>query len=159
MKGPVAAGRLLRGGRGFAGEIAHLPLDPAGPSCACGHHGCLSALVGLPAVVRRLLPDAEADGPVTDYLPELTRIVDVQLARLLKRLTAQGITLQVDDPAKKRLAEEGYDPQFGARPLKRAIQDHLLNPLAQRLLAGDFKSGDIVKASAGKDGELTFTAG
>jgi len=90
---------------------------------------------------------------------ELTRIVDVQLARLLKRLTAQGVTLQVDDPAKKRLAEEGYDPQFGARPLKRAIQDHLLNPLAQRLLAGDFKSGDIVKASAGKDGELTFTAG
>ncbi|QKW14472.1 ROK family transcriptional regulator [Verrucosispora sp. NA02020] len=73
--GIIAAGRLLRGGRGFAGGIGHLPVDPAGPPCDCGGRGCLTALVGLPAVVRRLLPDAEADGPVTDYLPELTRIV------------------------------------------------------------------------------------
>ncbi|WBB53086.1 ROK family transcriptional regulator [Verrucosispora sp. WMMD573] len=73
--GIIAAGRLLRGGRGFAGAVGHLSLEPTGPSCACGAHGCLTALVGLPAVVRRLLPDAEADGPVLDYLPELTRIV------------------------------------------------------------------------------------
>ncbi|WP_307868868.1 ROK family transcriptional regulator [Micromonospora sp. C95] len=73
--GIIAAGRLLRGGRGFAGEIGHLSLDPGGPSCVCGAHGCLTALVGLPAVVRRLLPDAEVDGPVIDHLPELTRIV------------------------------------------------------------------------------------
>ncbi|MER5454462.1 ROK family transcriptional regulator [Micromonospora sp. NPDC002389] len=73
--GIIAAGRLLRGGRGFAGGIGHLPVDPAGPPCDCGGRGCLTTLVGLPAVVRRLLPDAEADGPVTDYLPELTRIV------------------------------------------------------------------------------------
>ncbi|MGW0504973.1 ROK family transcriptional regulator [Micromonospora sp. NPDC003241] len=73
--GIIAAGRLLRGGRGFAGGIGHLPVDPAGPPCDCGGRGCLTTLVGLPAVVRRLLPDVEADGPVTDYLPELTRIV------------------------------------------------------------------------------------
>ncbi|MEV6814169.1 ROK family transcriptional regulator [Micromonospora sp. NPDC051296] len=73
--GIIAAGRLLRGGRGFAGEIGHVSLDPAGPVCSCGGRGCLTALVGLPAVVRRLLPDAEADGPITDYLPELDRIV------------------------------------------------------------------------------------
>ncbi|MDG4797743.1 ROK family transcriptional regulator [Micromonospora sp. WMMD1082] len=73
--GIIAAGRLLRGGRGFAGGIGHLPLDPAGPPCACGARGCLTALVGLTAVVCRLLPDAEADGMVVDYRPELTRIV------------------------------------------------------------------------------------
>ncbi|MEU6020184.1 ROK family transcriptional regulator [Micromonospora sp. NPDC047134] len=73
--GIIADGRLLRGGRGFAGEIGHLCLDPAGPPCSCGNRGCLTALVGLPAVVRRLLPDVEADGPVTDYLPEVQRIV------------------------------------------------------------------------------------
>ncbi|KKK07755.1 ROK family transcriptional regulator, partial [Micromonospora sp. HK10] len=72
--GLVSGGRLLRGGRGFAGEIGHVPLDPAGPVCACGRRGCLAALTGVDAVVRRLLPDAEQDGPVTDYLPELDRI-------------------------------------------------------------------------------------
>jgi ATP-dependent Clp protease ATP-binding subunit ClpA len=60
--------------------------------------------------------------------------------------------------ARKRLAEEGYDPQFGARPLKRAIQDLLLNPLAQRLLAGDFKPRDTVIVSANAAGDLEFTA-
>jgi ATP-dependent Clp protease ATP-binding subunit ClpB len=56
------------------------------------------------------------------------------------------------------LAEEGYDPQFGARPLKRAIQDLLLNPLAQRLLAGDFKPRDTVNVSADGSGDLEFSA-
>jgi ATP-dependent Clp protease ATP-binding subunit ClpA len=63
----------------------------------------------------------------------------------------------VTDSARKRLAEEGYDPQFGARPLKRAIQDLLLNPLAQRLLAGDFKPRDMVGVSADASGNLNFT--
>ncbi|MGC4808244.1 ROK family transcriptional regulator [Micromonospora sp. DT233] len=72
--GVLAAGRLLRGGRGFAGEIGHATVDPAGPACPCGRAGCLEALIGLPAVVRRLLPDTAADGPVTDFLPELERI-------------------------------------------------------------------------------------
>ena len=86
---------------------------------------------------------------------ELARIVDIQLGRLDQRLTQQNLTLDVDAAAKKLLASEGYDPQFGARPLKRAIQEHLLDPLATKLLAGEFKPGDKIKVSA-KDDELVF---
>ena len=86
---------------------------------------------------------------------ELARIVDIQLGRLEQRLAQQNLTLDVDAAAKKLLASEGYDPQFGARPLKRAIQEHLLDPLATKLLAGEFKPGDKIKVSA-KDGELVF---
>jgi ATP-dependent Clp protease ATP-binding subunit ClpC len=68
---------------------------------------------------------------------ELSRIVDIQLEKLKKRLAQQNLTLDVDKAAKKLLAKEGYDPQFGARPLKRAIQEHILNPLSMRLLEGD----------------------
>ena len=86
---------------------------------------------------------------------ELTRIVDIQLAQLEKRLTQQSLTLDVDRAAKTLLAKEGYDPQFGARPLKRAIQEHLLDPLATKLLAGEFKPGDKIKVTA-KDDALAF---
>jgi ATP-dependent Clp protease ATP-binding subunit ClpB len=86
---------------------------------------------------------------------ELARIVDIQLGRLEQRLVQQNLTLEVDAAAKKLLASEGYDPQFGARPLKRAIQEHLLDPLATKLLAGEFKPNDRIKVSA-KDGELVF---
>jgi ATP-dependent Clp protease ATP-binding subunit ClpB len=91
---------------------------------------------------------------------ELTKIVDIQLVRVMKRLADQNLSLVVDDDAKKLLGREGYDPQFGARPLKRAIQDKLLNPLAQRLLAGDFKPGDRIDVKVGRsDDELVFTKG
>jgi len=86
---------------------------------------------------------------------ELARIVDIQLGRLEQRLAQQNLTLDADAAAKKLLASEGYDPQFGARPLKRAIQEHLLDPLATKLLAGEFKPGDKIKVGA-KDGELIF---
>jgi ATP-dependent Clp protease ATP-binding subunit ClpB len=86
---------------------------------------------------------------------ELSRIVEIQLGRLEKRLAQQNLTLDVDAAAKKLLASEGYDPQFGARPLKRAIQEHLLDPLATKLLAGEFKPGDKIKVST-KDGKLVF---
>jgi ATP-dependent Clp protease ATP-binding subunit ClpB len=82
---------------------------------------------------------------------ELARIVDIQLGGLEKRLAQQNLTLDVNAEAKKLIAREGYDPQFGARPLKRAIQEHLLDPLATKLLAGEFKPGDKIKVSA--DGE------
>jgi ATP-dependent Clp protease ATP-binding subunit ClpB len=82
---------------------------------------------------------------------ELSRIVDIQLARVIARLAEQHFTLKVDDAAKKLLAKEGYDPQFGARPLKRAIQDHLLNPLATQLLAGEFKPGETINVTAKGD--------
>jgi len=86
---------------------------------------------------------------------ELAKIVEIQIARLEKRLAPQNLTLDVDAAAKKLLAQEGYDPQFGARPLKRAIQEQLLNPLSMRLLEGEFKPGDRIKVSA-SDGELVF---
>ncbi|MGB7769223.1 MAG: ATP-dependent chaperone ClpB [Verrucomicrobiia bacterium] len=86
---------------------------------------------------------------------ELAKIVEIQIARLEKRLAQQNLTLDVDDRAKKLLAKEGYDPQFGARPLKRAVQEHLLNPLSMKLLEGDFKPGDRIKVST-SDGELVF---
>jgi ATP-dependent Clp protease ATP-binding subunit ClpB len=88
----------------------------------------------------------------------LGRIVDIQLDQVIRRVAAQHIHLRVNDLARKRLAEEGYDPQFGARPLKRAIQDLMLNPLAQRLLAGDFKPRDTVSVSVTAAGDLEFTA-
>jgi ATP-dependent Clp protease ATP-binding subunit ClpB len=86
---------------------------------------------------------------------DLARIVDIQLQRLEKRLTQQQLTLEVDRSAKQLIAKEGYDPQFGARPLKRAIQDRLLDPLATKLLLGEFKPGDRIKVAA-HGGELEF---
>jgi ATP-dependent Clp protease ATP-binding subunit ClpB len=78
--------------------------------------------------------------------------VDIQLEKLKKRLAQQQLTLDVDSAAKKLLAKEGYDPQFGARPLKRAIQEHILNPLSMRLLEGEFKPGDHIQVTAKGDG-------
>ncbi|HEU5396853.1 MAG TPA: ATP-dependent chaperone ClpB [Verrucomicrobiae bacterium] len=86
---------------------------------------------------------------------ELSRIVEIQVARLEKRLAQQNLTLDVDAAAKKLLAKEGYDPQFGARPLKRAVQEQLLNPLSMKLLEGEFKPGDRIKVTA-KGEELQF---
>jgi ATP-dependent Clp protease ATP-binding subunit ClpB len=82
---------------------------------------------------------------------ELGRIVNIQLERLEQRLAQQNLTLDVDKDAKALLAKEGYDPQFGARPLKRAIQEHLLDPLAMKLLAGEFKPGEKIKVGADGD--------
>jgi ATP-dependent Clp protease ATP-binding subunit ClpB len=87
---------------------------------------------------------------------EIARIVEIQLGRLEQRLAQQNLTLDVDAAAKKLLASEGYDPQFGARPLKRAIQEHLLDPLATKLLAGEYKPGDKIKVTV-KDDELVFS--
>jgi len=86
---------------------------------------------------------------------ELTRIVDIQLRRLEQRLAQQNLTLELDAAAKKLLATEGYDPQFGARPLKRAVQEHLLNPLSMKILEGEFKPGDKIQVTADGD-ELKF---
>jgi ATP-dependent Clp protease ATP-binding subunit ClpB len=86
---------------------------------------------------------------------QISAIVDIQLKRLERRLEQQNLQLEVDQSAKKLLASEGYDPQFGARPLKRAIQELLLDPLSLKLLSGEFKPGDRIKAAA-HDGELEF---
>ncbi|MEM9578914.1 MAG: ATP-dependent chaperone ClpB [Pseudomonadota bacterium] len=83
---------------------------------------------------------------------DMDGIVDIQMARLLKRLAGRKITLNLDEGARKWLADEGYDPVFGARPLKRIIQRALQDPLAEMLLAGDVKDGDVVEVSAGSEG-------
>jgi ATP-dependent Clp protease ATP-binding subunit ClpB len=86
---------------------------------------------------------------------QLSHVVDIQIQRLEKRLAQQQLTLDVDRSAKQLIVKEGYDPQFGARPLKRAIQDLLLDPLATKLLVGEFKPGDRIKVLA-HNGELEF---
>jgi ATP-dependent Clp protease ATP-binding subunit ClpB len=79
-------------------------------------------------------------------------IVEIQLAKLAGRLSGRKIVLDLDDAAKLWLAEEGYDPVFGARPLKRVLQRALQDPLAGMLLAGDLLEGDRIAVSAGPDG-------
>ena len=86
---------------------------------------------------------------------QLGEIVELQLARLRARLAERRIDLEVTDAAKELLAEEGWDPAYGARPLKRAIQRLVENPLALELLEGRFAEGDTIRADAG-DGELVF---
>ena len=76
---------------------------------------------------------------------QLTRIVDVQLKSLRKRLAARRLTLVVTEAAERLLADEGYDPQFGARPLKRVIQQRIENPLASQILRGEFTDGDTIR--------------
>ena len=83
---------------------------------------------------------------------DMDAIVDIQMARLLKRLLARKITLELDDSARKWLADEGYDPVFGARPLKRVIQRAVQDPLAEMLLAGEVGDGATVPVTAGPDG-------
>ena len=83
---------------------------------------------------------------------DMDGIVDIQLARLQNRLAGRKVTLVYDDAAKTWLADEGYDPVFGARPLKRVIQRALQDPLAELLLSGDIKDGDTLSVSAGAEG-------
>jgi len=86
---------------------------------------------------------------------QLGEIVDMQLTRLRQRLAERGLGLELSDEAKQALADAGWDPAYGARPLKRAIQRLLENPLALRLLEGDFGEGDTVRVDA-REGELVF---
>ena len=83
---------------------------------------------------------------------DMTGIVEIQVNRLLKRLVGRKIGLELDAGAKQWLADEGYDPVFGARPLKRVIQRALQDPLAEMILAGDVLDGDLIPVSAGSEG-------
>ncbi len=86
---------------------------------------------------------------------DLKHIVEIQVRRLEKRLADQKLTLTLTDAAKAHLAREGYDPVYGARPLKRVIQRELLDPLSLQILAGEFREGDTVTADA-QDGRIVF---
>jgi len=86
----------------------------------------------------------------------LVKVVDIQLKRLRELLESRKITLELTDAAKKRLAEDGYDPIFGARPLKRLIQQQISNELSLHLLQGEFREGDRVMVDVDSDGRFTF---
>jgi ATP-dependent Clp protease ATP-binding subunit ClpB len=86
---------------------------------------------------------------------QLADIVELQLARLRERLEERRIELELTEAAKELVAEEGWDPAYGARPLKRALQRLVENPLALRLLEGELGEGDTVRVDA-RDGELVF---
>ncbi len=88
---------------------------------------------------------------------DLKKIVEIQLARLSKRLEQQKITLKLSDSAKELLAREGYDPVYGARPLRRTIQKEILNPLSIDILEGKVREGQTVQVDA-RDGALSFRA-
>ena len=89
-------------------------------------------------------------------MAELTKIVDIQLRRLQTQLTEAGLTIHVNDEAKRQLADEGFDPAYGARPLKRIIQQRLANPLAVFLLEGRNATSGVIEV--GWDGnDFTFT--
>jgi ATP-dependent Clp protease ATP-binding subunit ClpB len=85
----------------------------------------------------------------------IRRIVDIQMGYLRRRLADRDIALELDDASRDRLGEAGFDPVYGARPLKRAIQHQVENPLAQRILKGEFGPGDTVRITV-HEGELAF---
>jgi ATP-dependent Clp protease ATP-binding subunit ClpB len=89
---------------------------------------------------------------------ELARIVEIQLGRLSKLLDEKQLKLELTERARQAVGKAGYDPVYGARPLKRALQRMVLDPLAIKVLQGDYKPGDLVRVDAGpSDDVLTFT--
>jgi ATP-dependent Clp protease ATP-binding subunit ClpB len=87
---------------------------------------------------------------------QIRKIVDIQLTYLRKRLQDRNLDIVLDEAARDLLGEAGFDPVYGARPLKRAIQQQIENPLAQHILRGDFTPGNTVRVSV-RDGRLAFT--
>ena len=83
---------------------------------------------------------------------DLVEIVDIQLARVAELLRERSLKLEVDASAREYLAEIGYDPDFGARPLKRTIQREVQDPLAIKVVSGEIGEGDTVRITRGKDG-------
>ncbi len=88
--------------------------------------------------------------------PELLKIVDLELAKVEARIRQKEIRIVLDDKAKELLIEKGYDPQYGARPMRRAVERQLEDPMAEEILRGNVKAGEVAHVSAA-DGKLTFT--
>jgi len=90
-------------------------------------------------------------------MKHIKRIIEIQLRRLAKIIAERGINIEISDSAKEYLAREGYDPAFGARPLKRTLQREIIDPLAMRLLEGKFKPGDTVFVNMTPQGKLDLS--
>jgi ATP-dependent Clp protease ATP-binding subunit ClpB len=88
-------------------------------------------------------------------LADIKKIVDIQLGSLRKRLAERGISLELTDAAKEYVANRGYDPAYGARPLKRTLQKEIMDPLALKVLNSDFVPGDTVVVDV-KGGDVVF---
>ncbi|HRU55440.1 MAG TPA: AAA family ATPase, partial [Candidatus Sumerlaeia bacterium] len=82
---------------------------------------------------------------------DMDHIIDIQLEKVRERLAARNIKLEITKDAREKISDAGYDPAYGARPLKRAIQRLLLDPLALELLSGKFKEGDAIKVGCKQD--------
>jgi ATP-dependent Clp protease ATP-binding subunit ClpC len=87
--------------------------------------------------------------------PDLMKIVELEVAKVLKRVKAKNVHIELSDSAKEFLIEKGYDPMYGARPMRRAVEKYLEDPLAEELLRGNVKAGDTVEVTS-IDGKLTF---
>ena len=109
-----------------------------------------------PEFINRLDDIIEFDSLTEE---QLRHIVDIQVGRLIARVAERGVSVELSDGARDQLGKLGYDPVYGARPLKRVIQRHLVDPLARSLLQGDFAAGDHVRVDVTADGELTFAVG
>jgi ATP-dependent Clp protease ATP-binding subunit ClpB len=105
-----------------------------------------------PEFVNRLDDIVEFSSLTRD---QIGRIVDLQVDRLAQRVRARGVEVELTDDARTLIGNLGYDPTYGARPLKRVIQKQLVDKLALRLLEGEFVPGDRVRVDA-RDGELVF---
>ena len=89
-------------------------------------------------------------------LEHMVQIVDLQMKEIRERLEERGVTVELTEAARKWLAQEGYDPAFGARPLRRTLQRYLESPLSKRLLQGEFEAGDSILADVSEDDGLDF---
>ena len=128
-----------------------LSLLPAGADAAAAKRDVMDAVRAhfRPEFLNRL-----DETVIFDRLSreDMDGIVEIQLGRLERRLSARGIALALDEGARTWLADEGYDPVFGARPLKRVMQRALQDPLAEMILSGDVGEGDTVPVTAGPGG-------
>src|SRR4029453_17961228 len=88
--------------------------------------------------------------------PELLQIIDLEIGKVTERIKQKDIKLVLDETAKDFLIEKGYDPQYGARPMRRAVERYLEDPMAEEILRGHIKPGDSAKVIA-ENGKLTFT--
>ena len=138
----------------------------SGRSCGCPARGLpapLSRLVRDQNPARRRSPTCSSRASrsfstalrVAFTRDELGAIVDLQVARLIGRVSERGVEVELTDEARTLLGDMGYDPTYGARPLKRVIQKQLVDKLALRLLEGEFAPGDTVRVDAA-DGQLVF---
>ena len=116
----------------------------------------MNTLVASVAVILLLTGQHPQMPAGMSHEEHLKQIVEIQLGRVRARLADRRITLTLTDAARADLVRSGYDPRYGARPLKRAIQKKIETPLGKLLLQGTVKDGQTVTVDAGDGGELTF---